>query len=304
MDSKGGGPGANHDKQIWLLGNSHPAADRSIGWHDRIPNLGDADILIIDMTTLTEDSTYQIGRRELGHIQKSIRDRLLGGGGTIVVIMGAMFWAPPPDAATRGPIISFDGSFDPYAYSNYHVLPTVPEITQVAKGHKILPDAAHDFKLYLDAVRYFGFYIKGHDRTISLGFRGPRFYLEKVDGQSVMDNSGHYLGFTLVMTEEEDDMRTRRVEKTGKLVFLPPYTDPAPDAIGKTLFVCRNLPPDALPAPARVAGPALAPGDQAAPRERAAGPPGGAGTTGPAHGGAGGPAVAAAVGGGTDAFLS
>ena len=329
MPKNGAGPGADRSPPVWLLGNDHPGADRSIDWRGGIPNMSDPDILIVDMTTLTEDTTYQIGRYTLGHIQKSIRDKFFYGGSTIVVIMGAMVWAPPPDAATRGPIFSFDGSLDPYAYSNYHVLPTVPEIVQAGRGRRILPDAGHDFKAYLDAVSHFNFYIEGHDLTIRMGHGGPRFYLEKVDGQSIMDNSGHYLGFTLVVTEAGGGMRTRSVENTGKLVFLPPYTEPAADAIGKILSACRKALPPCRPASGPAAGSASAlgiqPGGHALPREMAPGPtvaengstadpppPLPAGRAG--RGGAAGPGAtppdaaggpsASAGGGGTDAFLS
>ena len=324
----GGGPAAGRSPPVWLLGNDYPAADKSIDWRGSIPSLNDPDILIVDITTLTEDTTYQIGRYMLGHIQKSIRDKFFYGGSTIVVIMSAMVWAPPPDAATRGPIFSFDGSLDPYAYSNYHVLPTVPEIVQAGRGRRILPDAGHNFKAYLDAVSHFNFSIEGHDLTICLSYGGPRFYLERVDGQSIMDNSGHYLGFTLVVTEAGGGMRTRRVENTGNLVFLPPYTEPAADAIGKILSACRKALPPCRPASGTAAGSAstlgIQPGGHVPPQKMAPEstvaengptanlpPPrpvagtgrGGAAGSGTApSGGVGSPP--ASTGGGTDAFLS
>ena len=329
IPGNGGGPAADQSPLVWLLGNDHPAADRSIDWRGGIPSLIDPDTLIVDMTTLTEDAIYQIDRRMLGHIQKSIRDKFFGGGSTIVVIMSAMVWAPPPDAATRGPIFSFDGSLDPYAYSNYHVLPTVPEIVQAGGGRRILSDTGHDFKAYLDAVSHFNFYIEGHDPTIRMGYGGPRYYLERVDGQDIRDNSGHYLGFTLVVTEAVDEMRTRRVGNTGKLVFLPPYTEPAADAIGKILSACRKALLPCRPASGPAAGPASAPeiqpGGHAPQREMAPGltvaengptadplpllPAGGAGRGGAAgHGtappGGGGGLPAAGNGHARDAFLS
>ena len=46
MTREGGYPSAGQNPQVWLLGNDHPAADRSIGWRDLLPNLGDPDALV------------------------------------------------------------------------------------------------------------------------------------------------------------------------------------------------------------------------------------------------------------------
>ena len=210
--SMGGDLRAGPGEPVWLLGNSRPAAYKSIGRHGSLPNLSGLDALIVDMTTLTKDATYQIGRWELAHIQKSIRDRLLGGDRTTVVITSAAFSPPLPDVAAGLLFSSLDSSLDPYAYSNYHALPTVHETVQAGKGHRILPDAdsqigrtltcsrptgkghrilpdaGYDFKAYPDAVWHFKLYIESRGQTINLGYRGPRFYLEKADGQRAMGN--------------------------------------------------------------------------------------------------------------------
>ena len=213
------GPG----EPVWLLGNGRPAAYMSIDWHGSLPNLSGLDVLIVDMTTLTKGVIYQIGRWELVHVQKSIRDRLLGGDSATIVITSATFSPPSPDVAAGLPSSSLDGSLDPYANSNYRVLASVYETVQAGKGHGILPDAdfqigrtstcsrptgkghgilpdaGYDFKAYPDAVWHFKLYVENRGQTINLGYRGPRFYLEKADGQRAMGNSGHHLGFTLVV---------------------------------------------------------------------------------------------------------
>ena len=90
-----GDPSAGRGTMVWLLGNYHPAADRSIDWHGQLPNLGYPDTLVVDMTTLTENTIRQIDAEKLDRIKKSIGDKLFGGGGTIIVITSAEFSAPP-----------------------------------------------------------------------------------------------------------------------------------------------------------------------------------------------------------------
>ena len=243
-----GGPSAGRDPQVWLLGNTHPFADRSIGWHDRLPNLGDPDSLVIDMTTLTMGTIRQIGSLKLDQVKKYVRDKLFGGGGTIVVVTAAEFSAPPIDTGTARPISPLGSPFgspfaDQHEHSNYRVLPTILETVQTEKGRNILPDAGHDFGAYLCAVGHFTFYIAGCGEMFHTGPHNRQFALERVDGQNIRDNSGHDLGFTLDAIEVERGTRAGRTENTGRLVFLPPYTEPTVGAIEKILSACGKAPP-------------------------------------------------------------
>ena len=247
MTVEGGGPSAGRDPQVWLLGNTHPFADRSIDWHDRLPNLGDPGSLVIDMTTLTMGTIRQIGSLKLDQVKEYVRDKLFGGGGTIVVVTAAEFSAPPIDAETARPISPLGSPFgspfaDQHKHSNYRVLPTILETVQTEKGRKILPDAGHDFGAYLGAVGHFTFYIAKCGEMFHTGPRNRQFALERVDGQNIRDNSGHDLGLTLDAVEERGT-RAGRTKNAGRLVFLPPYTELAADAIGKILSACGKAPP-------------------------------------------------------------
>ena len=236
-----GDPSAGRGTTVWLLGNHHPAADRSIGWHGQLPNLGYPDALVVDMTTLTENTIRQIDAGKLDRVKKSIGDKLFGGGGTIIVITSAEFSAPPIDVATGQPIIPFNGYADPHDCSNYRILPAVLDTEPVDKGGRILPDAGHDFGAYLGAVGHSRFHITGHQQTSNWGPRGARFCLARVNGQDVKDGFGYDLGFTLVVVEAGRGVAASQAEGAGRLVFLPPYTEPAADAIGKILSACGKI---------------------------------------------------------------
>lgn len=250
MHSKGGGPSAGHDEQVWLLGNDHPAADRSIGWRDPLPNLADPDVLIVDMTTLTEGAIREMGDGNLNQVKKQIEDKFLGGG-TIVVVTAAKFSVTSQNSAPGLPISPLGGAAaGPYARSNYSMLPVALDTVPVPAGREIKSDEVHNYKEYVDAVEHFKFYIAKHGQTIHSSLRGMKFILDHVDSQDIRDNSGHHLGFELGAAAVGHDGLSDWNENAGYLVFLPPYTEPAADAIGKILSTCgkalprgRALPP-------------------------------------------------------------
>ena len=236
MTDAGHRPGTARGEQVWLLGNTHPAADRSIGWRDPLPNLGDPDALIVDMTTLTGDAIREMGGEKLDQIRKYIEDKFLGGDSTIAVITAAEFSAPLQDLSPGGPPAPPSGtSAPPRARSNYSILPVALDTVPVADGRRILCDELHNYEAYVGAVEHFGFYIAGYSQTIHSSLHGRQFFLGRVDLQDITDNSGHDLGFELAVTAVEGDELLKWIERTGYLVFLPPYTQPAADAIGTLL---------------------------------------------------------------------
>ena len=237
MAGTGGDPSAGEGRQVWLLGNSHLNADRSISWDDTLPNLADSDDLIVDLTTLTRDVIRRIGSQKLDQARKCIKDKFFGGKGSVIVVITTdEFSAPPLDDATGLPIDSRPGPLaDPHAHSNYRILPVVLSTAPVADGNRILSDEGHDYREYLDAVGHFKFYIAKYDQTVRSSLHNREFYLDRVDGQDVKDNSGHDLGFTLAAVAVGSDMRPGWINDTGYLTFLPPPTEPAADAIGRLL---------------------------------------------------------------------
>ena len=246
MTEAGHRPGTARGEQVWLLGNTHPSADRSVGWLDPLSNLGDPDALIVDMTTLTEDAIREMGGKKLDRIRKYIEEKFLGGGGTIVVITAAKFSVSLHDPASGRPIATAGLR----ARSNYSILPVRLDTVPVADGCRILCNDLHNHKKYVDTVGHFEFYIAECNRAIYSSLYGLKFFLSRVDSQDIMDNSGHDLGFELVVTAVEGDEILKWIGRTGCLVFLPPYTEPAADAIGTLLaFYGRGAPRGETPPP-------------------------------------------------------
>lgn len=98
---RSGGRHAAQDLQVWLIGNRHSNADKSIGWDDPFPNLSDLDVLVADLTTLTEQGLRRIDKAKLDQARKLLEDRLFSGG-TIVIITQPVHSTGPNSALPGG----------------------------------------------------------------------------------------------------------------------------------------------------------------------------------------------------------
>lgn len=246
-----GSRAAEQESLVWLLGNRHPGANRSIGWDEDFGNLDDPDILVVDLTTLTADVLRRIDKDKLDRAQTSIRDKLAHGG-TIVVITQPEFSthsSRPPAGRPDGP---FGGTLrDPRTYSNYHILPAVISTSKVPCGSEIRALDGHPFREYIDAVEGFGFLIGADGDKLPLGPTGAReAALHMVRGLDITDNSGHHLGFALTVLDLDGRRNPRRTYGPGRLVLLPPPTEPIGEAIGRILSVYKETAPPAEAPPA------------------------------------------------------
>ena len=206
--------------KIWILGNKHPHADKSILWDEPFPNLGDPDVLIVDLTPLTKEILDRTDKDKLNQLSFILRDKFLHGG--IIIVLTPS---------------------EPLSVS-YDFLPVAPSFTSVPDGFNIKPDSDHYFMSYLKAVKKFTFYIQRFGSgSINLSpisdHTGPDISCSPVLGQAVADNSGHSLGATFSIFIQENDVVTH-AEGSGKLVFLPPYTESSDDALEK--IICRYRP--------------------------------------------------------------
>ena len=206
--------------KIWILGNKHPHADKSILWDEPFPNLGDPDVLIVDLTPLTKEILDRTDKDKLNQLSSTLCDKFLHGG-TIIVL-------------TPSKPLS----------ASYSFLPVVPYFLFVPDGFNIKPDLDHYFMSYLKAVKKFTFYIQRFDSdpinfSLNSDYIGPNTSCSPVSDQAVTDNSGHCLGATFSIFIQEKGVMTR-VKESGKLVFLPPYTESSDDALEK--IICRYRP--------------------------------------------------------------
>lgn len=213
------------EPQVWILGNSHPRADRSIEWDDQFPNLNDPDVIIVDLTKLNRDVLEKVDKEKMGEAQRSIRDKYYAGG-TIIVI--------------TQPVFSIRQL--PYIYSNYYVLPVEPQTISVPAGTGITWGRHEIFQAYKGSVESFLFYINGYEPRITRPRLAvlPHVGLFIPPGQSVTDRSGHQLGCMLTIEEWGRIEDCNPVRESGQMFLLPPPTRPARDAIGSILSVYRK----------------------------------------------------------------
>ena len=251
MFGRKGGRAAEKNAKVWLLGNDHPAADRSLKWDGGFGNLSDPDVLIADLTALTEQVLRRIDKTKLDQALKSITDKLFHGG-TIVVITRPEFstlssrpLAGRPDSPFGGPLR------DPYRYSNYHILPAAISTRKVPPGTEIRAGDGHPFKEYIDAVESFDFLIGVDGDRLPLGPTGAREAgLCRVPGWDITDNSGHSLGLALAALDLDRRRNSQGAYGQGRLVLLPPPTEPIGEAIGKILSIYKGSAPPVEAPPA------------------------------------------------------
>lgn len=232
-----GGRRAAQDLQVWLVGNRHSNADKSIGWDDPFPNLSDLDVLVADLTTLTEPVLRRIDKAKLDQARKLLEDRLFSGG-TIVIITQPVH--------STGPGGALPGSASPTpAYTNYHIFPLSIRTMAVPDGTRIVTDDSHDFRAYARSIKSFSFHIETYYPEINpeLPASSHNAGLAFIPGQGIRDNSRHDLGSTLSIAAVRNGQFSGWLPGAGRLVLLPPPTEPAHEAIGKILSVYGKTSP-------------------------------------------------------------
>ena len=240
---------AGLDRRVWLLGNTRQGADRSFGWDEDFGNLSDPDVLIVDLTTLTEDVLQRIDKTKLDQAQRSIGDKLFYGGTTVVITQPEFSTSSSRPLAGR-PDSPFGGRLrDPYTYSNYHILPAVVSTKKVPTGFEIRARSDHPFRDYIDAVESFGFIVGVDADRLPPGPMGDRqAELGMLEEWSITDNSGHHLGFGLAALVPDRFGHMRTASDSGRLVFLPPPTEPIDRAIERIVSIYKEiLPSDEAP---------------------------------------------------------
>lgn len=243
-----GGRAVEKRPRVWLLGRDHPGADRSINWDGRFGNLSDPDILIIDLTGLTVEVLQRIDKDNLDQAQRSIRDKILYGG-SVIAITQPEFSVRPSSPPTGRPSGVYGGAAaGRYTYSNYHILPINIVTTMVQANHVIGAKDGHRFKDYIDAVKGYGFTIDSVTDKFPLGPAGqPIASLRRLYEWDITDNSGCGLGLVLKVENSDRYGRLRQSSRRGRLVLLPPPTEPIYDAIGRILSVYKPRPPAGAP---------------------------------------------------------
>jgi hypothetical protein len=115
----------NPVKTIWILGSKNPNADRSIPRETKkFPDFSDPDILIIDLTTLDQETLTRIDKFQYDVARRTIVDRFLNGGMIIFITS--------PKYTTK----QWNNDTTEY-YTNYYLSPFNIETEKVPQGSVI-----------------------------------------------------------------------------------------------------------------------------------------------------------------------
>lgn len=207
---------------VWILGATHPKADKSISWDEPFPNLGEPDVLIINLSTLTHDVLERIDKKKLDQARQFVLDKFFNNG--IIIVLTA-------------PRIEVTEHF---TYSNNHVVPIDLYTEDVPQGTTLRFKETHDFEPYLKEIQNFNFVISRVD-TGYVEYWGKRkrkyFVCTFIPDKSIKDNSGHVLGdvYTNAYYEEHSD-ELKALPNTGEVILLPPPTESIETALDKILF--------------------------------------------------------------------
>ena len=246
-----GGHDAEPDARVWVLGTAHLAADRSIKWDEDFGNLSDPDVLIVDLTTLTAEVLQRANKDKLDQAQTSIADKLFHGGVVVVITQPQIQTLSGDALAGRQDAQSWRARDYYHIYSNYDILPAIISTREVPTGYEIRAVDGHTFKDYIDAIESFDFLISMDGDNLPLGPTGARqAVLYRVQEWDITDNSGHHLGFALAGAKLDHYGRLPGDPSPGRMILLPPPTEPIGRAIGRILSVCKNAPAPAEAPPA------------------------------------------------------
>ena len=198
------------NREVWVLGDDYPDADKSFTWDQTVHGISDADIVIVDLSTITQKMAKSSSRKFMEWGCK-ILDRVVHGG-VIVFVIGRDIVS---NSEKHGVFSIMSPIYIDYA---------------IDEGTKLSYDEDHFFADYLNHVKRFDYYIRHasyQQPSAEQTIRPPHYGLECRD--KIVDHSGRILGGTYAV-------RTQHQIILGKIVILPSATSISPrDAISKII---------------------------------------------------------------------
>ena len=192
------------EKEIWVLGRTHPDADKSFTWTRTIPNIVDADTIIIDLTSITEKIMDSFEGKIIS-IKHQLEDKLFHNG-TLVFILKDV-WD---------------------LYKNFNSSLIIPLNVSLIDndGTRIKYDKDHPFNDYLSDVKKFDYYIN----STKIFFMIEQYsHIPAYLNSEITDNSGRYLGGIYTLEG------SRGNSIGGQVILLPPSSISPRDAITKII---------------------------------------------------------------------
>lgn len=197
-------------EEIWVLGNKSTIADRSFYWDEDIPNITDADVVILDLNTLHtiettgtladirphKKSEFTIAQtaKHIKKLNESVFTNLIdkiNGGGHIVFLL----------------------CYNEVYRRNYELNGIIPfgiELAEVASRTKIYY-TDHRFKKYLKEVQSVNYVLKVPEQVRMV--EGSYFGLKTKNSSIVTDKSKKMVGIAFDMIHNGESL--------GQLTFLP-----------------------------------------------------------------------------------
>ena len=129
-----------NELRVWVLGADNSNADKCIQWDSSFPNFADADVLIVNLQSLTKE-ILQRNNDKMKRAAHEIFEKSINQGELVFIT------APKIISSTIGV---------PYSY----ILSPVDFQTQVvSSGTQMKFNENHRFKRYFSQVKYFDFFL-------------------------------------------------------------------------------------------------------------------------------------------------
>lgn len=145
-------------KEIWVLGNKSTVADKAFGWDENIPNITDADVVILDLSTLhklkfpeqpsgisytldasTPSTIDEFANKLYASVTKHLNDKLLADGHVVY-------------------LLHYDKVLN-YAHNRMKIIPFDIKMVEIPPLTKIY-HTNHRFKEYLNRVQSVNYFLE------------------------------------------------------------------------------------------------------------------------------------------------
>lgn len=194
--------------KIWVIGNANTNADKEIPWESTtLPHIADADILIIDLTTLNRKIFEKMDGDVYHQIKQNIRDKF--------VHSGQIFFI----TTKKFECVESVGN-EQFEYSNFDFIPIEVTSHSISKGYDLVFEGhsleSNPHRSYFEKVKNFDFYLENFDLSEIRDELPANKKVTSFKNRNVTDKSGHIISKVYAVKEDEKNL--------GRLTLLPPPT--------------------------------------------------------------------------------
>ena len=205
----------SNNKEIWVLGIKHPDANKSFTWNENIPNISDADIVIIDLNTITKN-ILEKQQEKIEDIGSELGNKFLADGTIIFII-------------SNNDVVNSDGK-NPISY----ISPISVDLMSVGNARRISYSKEHPFADYLDNVKEFDYYIESVSESPMTQNSTSLQHIHSHPKNEIKNNSGRLLGGIYNLNDGTGE------QISGITILLPPTSISQQDAISMIISHFNN----------------------------------------------------------------